>query len=152
MPPTNPSRGVRFEDSPLTRTNAFLPCEERLRVMSRFMCCIPILTVRDLSQSRDFFVGKLGFDLDFEWGSPVSYIGLRRDDVVIHAITAPTSWQEPGTANISIMISEVDAYHAHCRKQGVEILVEPDDRSYRLRDFSVKDPDGNIINFGSEIL
>ncbi len=28
---------------------------------------------------------------------------------------------------------------------------EPADRDYGLRDFSCKDPDGNIFNFGTEV-
>ena len=116
-----------------------------------FECCIPILTVNNLEQSRDFYVNVLGFNLSFEWGNPITYLGLERGNVSLHLIGKDISRQKPGTGKISIITNEVDNYYKSCKQQGAEMVVEPADQEYGLRDFGVKDPDGNIINFGCDI-
>jgi len=125
--------------------------KEKIGMETKFECCIPILTVSDLVKSRDFYVNKLGFDLSFEWGDPITYLGLDRDSVSIHLIGKDISRQKEGTGKISIITNEVDSYYATCKQNGVEIFIEPTDQEYGLRDFGVKDLDGNIINFGCDI-
>jgi len=118
---------------------------------TKFECCIPILTVENLEQSRDFYVNTLGFNLSFEWGNPITYLGLDRESVSIHLIGKDISRQNPGTGKISIITNEVDNYFELCKQNGADIVVEPADQEYGLRDFGVKDLDGNIINFGCDI-
>jgi len=117
----------------------------------KFFSCIPIMTISDIVQAREFYINKLGFKLDFEWGNPTGYIGLFRDEVSLHLINSTNSRQKAGTGNISFITSEVDSYFQQCLDCQVEIIVPPENREYGLRDFSVKDPDGNILNFGCDI-
>ncbi len=93
----------------------------------------------------------MGFQLSFEWGNPITYLGLQRDNVSIHLIASDTSRQKAGMGNISVITSEVDNYYSQCKRSGIEVIIEPADREYGLRDFGVKDIDGNIINFGCEV-
>jgi uncharacterized glyoxalase superfamily protein PhnB len=118
---------------------------------TKFVCCIPILTVKNPLQAKAFYVNKLGFKVSFEWGDPISYLGLERDDVSIHLIGSNISRQEAGTGNISIITNEVDNYFSQCKSNGVEIIIEPADREYGLRDFGLKDMDGNVLNFGCDV-
>jgi len=118
---------------------------------TKFECCIPILTVNNLEQSRDFYINTLGFNLSFEWGNPITYLGLDRGNVSIHLIGEEISRQKPGTGKISIITNEVDNYFEFCRQNGADIVVEPTDQEYGLRDFGLNDLDGNIINFGCDI-
>ena len=105
---------------------------------TKFECCIPIITVNDMTTSKEFYVEKLGFKLSFEWGSPVSYVGLERDEVSIHLIASSTSRQQAGTGNICIITNEVDNYFSQCKQRGVETIIEPADREYGLRDFGLR--------------
>ena len=89
--------------------------------------------------------------LPFEWGNPVSYVGLERDEVFVHLIASSNSRQEAGKGNISIITNEVDNYFLQCNQRCVEIIIEPADREYGLRNFSVRDIDGNILNFDCEL-
>jgi len=118
---------------------------------AKYLSCIPIFTVKDPAKARDFYVDKLGFKVLFEWGSPITYLGLERNNVCVHLNSESNSRQEPGGGSISVITDEVDNLYAHCINQGVEITIAPDDRPYGLRDFGVKDVDGNIINFGCEV-
>lgn len=115
---------------------------------TKYLCSIPILIVNDPTKSRDFYISKLGFKISFEWGEPLTYLGVKRNDVEIHLNASANSPHEAGKATISIITNEVDELFEYCRRNGVETTIEPADREYGLRDFGVKDIDGNVINFG----
>ena len=119
---------------------------------TKFRGTTPIITVRDISRSVDFYVNSLGFKLDFIYGEPNFYAGLYRDDVEIHLIdkNSPNARQPAGNANLSILTDEVDNLYDNLKDQGVVVLGAPEDRDYGLRDFSCKDLVGNIFNFGVE--
>lgn len=118
---------------------------------TRYLASTPILIVNDPKQARDFYVEKLGFDVSFEWGEPLVYLGVKRDNVEIHLTASSNARHEAGKSVISIFTDEVDNLYEYFRQNGVEITVTPADREYGLRDFGVKDPDGNVINFGCDI-
>jgi predicted lactoylglutathione lyase len=115
--------------------------------ITSFQHCAPVLSVSNLLRSRDFYVKKLGFKVSFEWGKPVSFIGLERDDVALHLSDEKHSRHEAGKSNINITTNEVDSYFSHCNEFGVDIITEPADRGRGMRDFGIEDIDGNILNF-----
>jgi uncharacterized glyoxalase superfamily protein PhnB len=57
-----------------------------------------------------------------------------------------------GPAGVYVVVSDVDAHCARARQAGAEILMEPTDQDYGSRDFSVRDPEGNIWAFGTYAL
>ena len=118
--------------------------------MANFQDCTPILTVRDLERAKRLFVDVLGFRLDFEVGAPDFVAGLFKDSVQVMLIGADgvNVRQAPGTANVHFLTDEVDDLFSTCREAGLEVLVEPGDRSYGQRDFAVRDADGNVLVFG----
>ncbi|MAI42547.1 MAG: hypothetical protein CMP95_08815 [Gammaproteobacteria bacterium] len=118
---------------------------------AKFLGTTPVLTVSTLSEATDFYVSKLGFELDFVFGKPQFYAGVRKDQVELHLVAENHARQPRGSASVSILIDEVDIFHATIKGLGVEILVAPGDRDYGLRDFSCRDPDGNIFHFGVDI-
>jgi len=96
-------------------------------------------------------VKKLGFEVVFERGEPLTYLGIKRDSVEIHLNSEQNAPHEAGKSTISIFTDEVDHLYENCIRKGVEVTVEPGNRDYGLRDFGIKDVDGNVINFGSEV-
>ena len=120
-------------------------------MITKYICTTSIFIVNDLEKARDFYVDKLGFEVSFEWGEPLTYLGIKRNDVEIHLSSSSNSTQEPGKGTISIFTDEVDDLYENCKRKGVETTIEPADRDYGLRDFGVKDLDGNIINFGCNV-
>ena len=120
---------------------------------TKFRKTTPILTVRDVSRSIDFFVNALGLKLDFVYGEPSFYAGLYSTELEINIINENYSnaRQPAGKSNLSILVDEVDNLYNNLKERGVEILIAPEDRDYGLRDFSCTDPDGNIFNFGVEV-
>ena len=122
-----------------------------LDVGAKFLGTTPVLTVSTLPDAIDFYVSKLGFELDFVYGQPQFYAGVCKDQVEIHLVEENHARQPVGNASVSILIDEVDIFYATIKGLGVEILVAPGDRDYGLRDFSCRDPDGNIFHFGVDI-
>lgn len=118
---------------------------------TKYLSITPILIVSDPEKAKDFYVKKLGFETTFEWGDPVVYLGIKRNNVEIHLNSVSNAPHEAGKSTISIFTDEVDHLYESCKRNGVETTIKPADRKYGLRDFGVKDLDGNVINFGCEI-
>ena len=45
---------------------------------------------------------------------------------------------------------EIDDYCNQIKRKGAIVKVEPENRPYGMRDFTVLDPDGNHLSFGTE--
>jgi uncharacterized glyoxalase superfamily protein PhnB len=43
----------------------------------------------------------------------------------------------------------VDALHERAKAAGAEVVMEPMDTDYGSRDFAIRDPEGNLWNFGT---
>lgn len=118
---------------------------------TKYLCTTPILVVNNPEKARQFYVDKLGFDVSFEWGEPLTYLGIMKNDVEIHLNASTNSPLDAGKGSISIITDEVDELYENFKRNGVETTIEPADRDYGLRTFGIKDLDGNIISFGCDI-
>ena len=107
-----------------------------------------VLQVKDVPSALRFYCEVLGFEKDFEFGP---YAGLHLGECYLH-LCAHTTWQRPlGGGAVSVFADEVDAYFKPIRERGAEIALEPTDEPYGMRDFAVKDPDGNVLTFGCSL-
>jgi uncharacterized glyoxalase superfamily protein PhnB len=48
-------------------------------------------------------------------------------------------------------VTDVDALHAEFAERQASIVNAPDDRVYGMRDFDVRDLDGNQLTFGMQV-
>jgi uncharacterized glyoxalase superfamily protein PhnB len=48
-----------------------------------------------------------------------------------------------------IVVDDADAHHAAARTAGAEIIRPVEDQDYGSRDYSARDPEGNIWSFGT---
>ncbi|MFC7533644.1 VOC family protein [Actinoplanes sp. GCM10030250] len=55
----------------------------------------------------------------------------------------------PGTFGAYVVTDEPDALHERAAKAGATIVKEPFDTDYGSRDFSARDPEGNLWAFGT---
>lgn len=114
---------------------------------------IPILRSFDEAKTKEFYLDFLGFELVFEHrfepDMPL-YMGVRRDDCVIH-LSEHFGDAVPG-AGMRIPVDDVVAYaksltdksYRHARP-GVPHL-----QPWGTRDITVQDPSGNRLTFYSE--
>jgi catechol 2,3-dioxygenase-like lactoylglutathione lyase family enzyme len=107
-----------------------------------------VFQVKDLPISLRFYCDVLGFHKDFEFGP---YASLHFGECYLH-LCAHTTWKRPlGGGAVVVFSDEVDAYCATVKGRGAEIALEPTDEPYGMRDFVVRDPDGNVLTFGCSL-
>jgi catechol 2,3-dioxygenase-like lactoylglutathione lyase family enzyme len=107
--------------------------------------------VEDLMRAVAHYRDVLGFDVAFVYGEPPYYAGLCRGHVTIHLHAAGEASRPPGTSALCVFVDDADRIHEELRGRGARIEVEIADRPYGMRDFNVRDPDGNELVFGSAL-
>jgi len=103
--------------------------------------------VRDIARAKAFYE-QLGFEVLGDHGAFVAlawegcqlYLAERRD--------LPPPPEHP-QANVRIMVPDVDSAWARAGTIGARILDPIADREYGLRDFTIADPEGFAVRFGT---
>ena len=109
-----------------------------------------ILPVKDIQRAHDFYVGAMGFRKAFENGDPVGFMILEQGKAELHLTLQPRHKAPP--FNVAhMLVEDVDALHAVCKRQGLRIIKSLQDKDYGLRAFVFEDPDGNRIDVGQPI-
>ena len=114
---------------------------------------IPILFVRDVKASANFFRNKLGFQIDFLHGLPPFYGAVSRDGVCLHLrfvgrpFFVEMAAQEKSLILASIEVTNVQRLFEEFNAQGVEFAQKLKKEAWGGTDFQVRDPDGNVISF-----
>lgn len=120
------------------------PAEQAL---NRFESAIPILNVKSVPASIDYYVDKLGFQKEWDWGSPPEFACVQRDDVRIFLCYdgqgATGMW-------ISVFLQDVDALYEDYKKTGAIIRQPPTSFPWGVREMNVEDLDGHRLRMGSE--
>jgi catechol 2,3-dioxygenase-like lactoylglutathione lyase family enzyme len=114
---------------------------------NRFESCVPILNVRDVAAAIDYYVRKLGFEKEWDWGTPPTFACIRRDQVRIFLCLngqgAPGTW-------ISIFVQDVDALYEDYKQSGAVIRQPPTDFPWGVREMNVEDLDGHRLRMGGD--
>jgi len=112
---------------------------------------VPILRIFDEEKARDFYVGFLGFAVDWEHrlapGTPV-YMQVRLSRTVLH-LSEHHGDATPGSA-VRIGCEDVDAFCAALNAKGYK-YARPgvQEMPWGTRDTTVDDPFGNRLTFTS---
>ncbi|HKU94840.1 MAG TPA: VOC family protein [Vineibacter sp.] len=109
-----------------------------------------VFVVRDIAASIAHYRDVLGFDVTFEYGEPIYYACLCRDEVQLHLLAGSGTKRLPGHGGLCIFVRDVDAVHAELAARGANVIKPPADYAYGMRDFDVTDLDGNQITYGMQ--
>jgi catechol 2,3-dioxygenase-like lactoylglutathione lyase family enzyme len=112
---------------------------------------VPILPVNNLARAMDFY-RLLGFSAH-AWQDGDSYAFLTRDQLDIHLRTAPDliEGQNPSGVYFYLADNTASALEAGFRAAGVKILSPLAPREWKMNEFVVSDPDGNLLRFGEHL-
>ena len=109
-------------------------------------CSATIFHISNVDLSIEYYTGVLGFIVDFRYRD---LAGLEYDSILIY-LSGPgqDAKKTIGQGSVYIFCDEVDQYFLDISARGALIEIAIDDRSYGMRDFAIKDPDGNFLTFG----
>jgi uncharacterized glyoxalase superfamily protein PhnB len=118
----------------------------------QFSAPVPILRIFDEEKARAFYIGFLGFSVDwehrFEPGTPI-YMQIRLGEAVLH-LSEHHGDATPGSG-IRIKCEDVDAYCALLNGKRYKYgRPGAQDMTWGTRDTTIPDPFGNRITFWSE--
>jgi uncharacterized glyoxalase superfamily protein PhnB len=116
----------------------------------------PVFFTMEIPATLAYYKDKLGFECLGTWHDPPIYAIVARDRHAIHFRCA-----EPPTANPDkyadelldayIQVEDTDALYAEYAANGVEFARELANMPWQSREFVVKDCDGRLLVFGSNI-
>ena len=115
----------------------------------KFPAPVPEIPVANIDQAAAYYVNTLGFT--FDWGDEQGGIaGISRDHCRLFITNR--SFRE-GYGNTGPILSwlnleskaEVDELFAEWKAAQAKIVSEPEDKPWKLREFTAADPDGNLI-------
>ena len=111
----------------------------------------PQVFVADVEASCRFFVEILGFTVRFTYGQPPFYAVVQRDGarLSLRFVHGPVLDRaaEPDLLSASIPVANIEALCLEYRASGAPMHQELTKQPWGLRDFIVRDPDGNLIHF-----
>src|SRR5262245_2984883 len=111
---------------------------------------VPILSVDDLPAALDWYRSVLGFEKNWIWGDPPELASVCRDRVELN-LSQRGKLGPAGASQVYLQLIGVDAIREEVRRAGVPARVEIADREYGMRDFSVADPGGNVLDLGEPL-
>lgn len=105
-----------------------------------------IFHVTDTLLATSYYTETLGFNVAFRYAD---LTGLEYGNVLIY-LSGPgqDAKKTAGEGSVYIFCNEVDEYYRSILIKGALLSVELADRTYEMRDFSIKDRDGNTLTFG----
>ena len=129
-------------------------CENQVTMSSSsevIAAVVPILPVRDLTRAIEFYE-HLGFtakryrDGDF-------YTFIQRDGRELHLSKTPELFPEHNFVRVYFYLSAgtVAALEAQCRANGMTIVEPLTPREWKMKEFVLRDPDGNRLIFGESL-
>ncbi len=126
----------------------------------------PILNVSDIHQSFDWFK-KLGWQKGWDWGDPPTFGGVCSGKCEIFLCldgqggrgkgdNSSTFGEEGGESAdngvwMSMWVNDVDEVHRHCVAQGIEVMLEPSDMPWNVREMHIRHPDGHVFRVSKAI-
>lgn len=115
--------------------------------MNAFEGVTPILNVKNVIASIDYYVNKLGFTKRWDWGEPPTFGCVARDKVSIFLCEGAQG--QPG-AWMMIFLDNVDELYREFTERGAKVRKPPTNMPWGTREMNVEDPDGHRIRFGSD--
>jgi catechol 2,3-dioxygenase-like lactoylglutathione lyase family enzyme len=107
-----------------------------------------MLPSADIDRTARFYA-DLGFTLEHRTGD--EYGILVRDGIELHFFAYRDLDPAANCAGCYVRVSDVDALHAEFAERQVERLTPVEDKRWRMREFAIIDPNGNLLRFGQAV-
>jgi catechol 2,3-dioxygenase-like lactoylglutathione lyase family enzyme len=116
----------------------------------------PLFFTLDIPATLAWYKSSLGFECTGTWHDPPVYAIVARDQHAIHFRCAAPPTPNPDKyadelLDAFIFVEGVDALHAEYAANGVEFTRPLGNTPWGSREFVVKDCDGRLLAFGSNL-
>jgi uncharacterized glyoxalase superfamily protein PhnB len=118
----------------------------------------PALRYTDAKAAIDWLGRAFGFEVhvSYDEGDVVHHAELKVPGGMIMMGTAGKHGGEydkiappPGSASMYVVVEDTDAHYARAKEAGAEITMDLHDTDYGSRDYTARDPEGNVWSFGT---
>ena len=122
--------------------------------MPKITASAPILLVRDVVASANYFRESVGFSYKEFYGVPPDFCILHRDDHYLMLAAADPAQIVPFWRirdkmwNAYFWVDDADALYAEMKAAGARMDYGPCTQPYGVREFGIQDLDGHDIGFG----
>jgi len=111
----------------------------------------PQVFVTDFASGLSFYRDGLGFTVAYTYGDPPYYGLVERDGIGLNLrhVDEPV-WdrgEEPDLLSAMIVCADIDGLFAEIERRGAPLHQPLKQQPWGIRDFIVRDPDGNLIAF-----
>ena len=118
---------------------------------TKFNSLVPILNVKSVEKSIEYYTKVLGFERHWDWPN-------EKEDKTFASITngkveiflCENGQGSPGTW-IAYNPVDVDALHKEYHASGAQITQPPKDQPWGMREMLVKDIDGHVLRIGQPV-
>lgn len=110
----------------------------------------PKLPMRDKSVTKKYYIGQLGFSETGDYGD---YLLVKKDDIEIHFFEFKELDPKENYGQVYIRTNSIDNYYQSLLDHYVAIHPNGplQNKPYGQREFSLLDPDNNLLTFGQSI-
>jgi uncharacterized glyoxalase superfamily protein PhnB len=124
---------------------------------------IPTLRYRDAAAAVEWLCQAFGFEkhlvvpdedgaiahAQLVFGNGMIMLGTAREDAFDRLQKPPTQVGAVVTQSPYILVKDVDAHYKQAIAAGAQIVIDIKDEDYGGRDYSCRDPEGHLWNFGT---
>ena len=112
-----------------------------------------VLAVQNLDSSTRFYIDVLGFQLDPVDAKGWSFLSMDSFKLMLGECADEVAASETGNHSwfVRLSIEGLDEYHREISARGAEVIAEPADKRWGLREFVIRTPDGHRIMFAEPI-
>jgi len=100
----------------------------------------PVFEVADIDRSLEFYRDVLGLTPHWRWQS--SAAGLYTESLELYLARV----DDPRPSRVAVFVDDADAALEQYRVAGAEIVQDIETKPWGLRGFTLRDPDGNLID------
>jgi catechol 2,3-dioxygenase-like lactoylglutathione lyase family enzyme len=110
----------------------------------------PKLPMRNLAATKEYYINRLGFS---ELGDYGNYLLIKKDAIELHFFLFEDLNPKDNYGQVYIRTNEIDRVYHHFVHAKVEIHPGGflEQKSWGIKEFSLLDPDNNLLTFGLEI-
>ncbi|PSN16354.1 glyoxalase [filamentous cyanobacterium CCT1] len=124
---------------------------------------IPTMRYRDAAAAVEWLCQAFGFEkhlvvpgdngaiahAELSFGNGMIMLGSARNDSFGQLQQPPQRFGDVVTQSPYLIVDEVDQHYARAIAAGAEIVIDIQDQDYGGRDYSCRDPEGYLWNFGT---